>query len=486
MYIERMFFFVRPSVQICSPVCTELEVIVMNWLGKFLDLPAHFINTPTGRGGGIIQGSASEACLIALLVARERTVRRVLLERPDLDERTIRGRLVAYSSDQSNSCIEKSGIIAGVQMRLLQSDENCSMRATALERAIAEDVRAGRFPTCCIATFGTTGTCAYDNLERIGPVCRANQIWLHTDAAYAGAALCCPEYRPLMRGIEFSDSFNFNLHKWMQVNYECTAMWFRDSSLVVEAFTVNRIYLDHKYENRSARAPDYRHWQIALGRRFRSLKVWIVLRTFGAEKLRERIREDVRLAEMFAARLAADERFEVITRDSLALVCFKLRAGCRMTELLIERITERNQIYMIKAKFRGQLIIRFVVCGWKPEEQDMEFALREIRDEADKLFTDWERCGDELLRTTAASAKPKVRTIDDLPVNMEEMRVLEETMRVGTKRCMESGGTNDVGTDDDAEKQHRGVVEREIREKVAVKFALPDLNGLEISAEKTK
>lgn len=451
----------------------------MNWLAQFLDLPAQFHNTPTGRGGGIIQGSASEACLIALLVARERTVRRLLLERPDLDETAIRGRLVAYSSDQSNSCIEKSGIIAGIQMRLLQSDEQCAMRQDALERAIAEDLSAGRFPCCLIATLGTTGTCAYDNLERIGPVCAANHVWLHTDAAYAGAALCCPEFRPLMRGIEHSDSFNFNLHKWMQVNYECTAMWFRDSSLVVEAFTVNRIYLDHKYENQTSRAPDYRHWQIALGRRFRSLKVWIVLRTFGAEKLRERIREDVRLAELFAARLQADERFEVITRDSLALVCFKLRAGCRMTELLIERITERNQIYMIKAKFRGELIIRFVVCGWKPEEQDMEFALREIVQEADRLFAEWAVRGDELLRVDGAAKRKQVQTIDDLPVNMEELRGLEETMRMDTKRCMEVAANGDAESKCDE-------VEKVVREKVARKFALPDLNGLEIVEEKSK
>lgn len=452
----------------------------MNWLAQFLDLPAQFHNTPDGHGGGIIQGSASEACLIALLVARERTVRRLLLERPDLDETAIRGRLVAYSSDQSNSCIEKSGIIAGVPMRLLQSDEQCALRQDALERAIAEDVSAGRFPCCLIATLGTTGTCAYDNLERIGPVCTANHVWLHTDAAYAGAALCCPEFRPLMRGIEHSDSFNFNLHKWMQVNYECTAMWFRDSRLVVEAFTVNRIYLDHKYENRTSRAPDYRHWQIALGRRFRSLKVWIVLRTFGAEKLRERIREDVRLAELFAERLQADERFEVITRDSLALVCFKLRAGCRMTELLIERITERNQIYMIKAKFRGELIIRFVVCGWKPEERDMEFALREIGAEADRLFAEWSVRGDELLRLNGAAAKRKqVQTIDDLPVNVEELRGLEETLRMATKRSMEEGSETE-----EAKCDEMGRVR--VREKVARKFALPDLNGLELGAEKTK
>lgn len=456
----------------------------MNWLAKFLALPEQFINVPGGRGGGIIQGSASEAALIALLAARERTVRRVLLERPDLDEQTIRGRLVAYSSDQSNSCIEKSGIIAGVRMRLLQSDEKCALRQDALERAIAEDLAAGRFPICCIATLGTTGTCAYDNLERIGPVCASNGIWLHTDAAYAGAALCCAEFRPLMCGLEYSDSFNFNLHKWMQVNYECTAMWFRDSSLVVEAFEVNRIYLDHKYENQSSRAPDYRHWQIALGRRFRSLKVWIVLRTFGAEKLRERIREDVRLAELFARRLAADERFEVITRDSLALVCFKLRAGCRMTELLIERITARNLIYMIKAKFRGELIIRFVVCGWKPEEQDMEYAWREIASVADKLFAEWAVRGDDLLHSEEGQSvtKSKMLTIDDLPVNMEEIRALDEAMRTFTTKQQQSAAEKLDELPSIVDPLANSGDVQIMREKITRQFALPEL----IETEKTK
>lgn len=372
--------------QICSPVCTELEIIVMDWLGKFIGLPKEFLSSDDGKGGGIIQGSGSEAILVSVLAAREKAVRRVLLSRPELTESEIRGRLVAYSSDQSNSSIEKAGIISAVQMRLLPSDENCGLCSQILEKAITEDIANGKFPIACITTFGTTGTCAYDNLEVIGPICRKYNIWIHTDGAYAGAALCCPEYRYLMRGLEYSDSFNFNLHKWMMVNFECCAMWFRDSSQVVDAFCVNRIYLDHKYQNETSKAPDYRHWQIALGRRFRSLKVWIVLRTFGAEKLREHIRHDIRLAEMFANFIRSDDRFEVITKNSLALVCFKLKHSCKLTELLIERITARNQIYMIKATFRGELIIRFVVCGWKPEARDMEFAWNEIRNEADKLF----------------------------------------------------------------------------------------------------
>lgn len=404
----------------------------MDWLGKFIGLPKEFLSSDDSNGGGIIQGSASEAILISVLAAREKTVRRVLLCRPDLTESEIRGRLVAYSSDQSNSCIEKAGIISAVQIRLLPSDENCGLCSAILEKAISEDIANGKFPIACITTFGTTGTCAYDNLEVIGPICKKYNIWLHTDGAYAGAALCCPEYRYLMRGLEHSDSFNFNLHKWMMVNFECCAMWFKDSSQVVDAFCVNRIYLDHKYQNESSKAPDYRHWQIALGRRFRSLKVWIVLRTFGAEKLREHIRHDIRLAEMFANFIRSDDRFEVITKDSLALVCFKLKHSCKLTELLIERITARNQIYMIKATFRGELIIRFVVCGWKPEARDMEFAWNEIRNETDKLF--------KLIDSTVCHIRQNGDIPPELKTNLlngnEEMR-----MEQISRKFLEKNGT---------------------------------------------
>lgn len=201
---------------ICSPACTELEVIVMDWLGKFLDLPKAFLNCSEGPGGGIIQGSASEAILVAVLTAREQAVKRLKSEHPDWSESDIRGKLIAYSSDQSNSAVEKAGLLAAVPVRLLPSID-CILRGETLEAAVKEDIANGKVPVICIATLGTTGTCGYDRILELGPVCRANNIWLHIDAAYAGSALCCPEFRPLMPGIEWADSFNYNLHKWMMV-----------------------------------------------------------------------------------------------------------------------------------------------------------------------------------------------------------------------------------------------------------------------------
>lgn len=359
----------------------------MDWLGKFLDLPKHFLNCSEGPGGGVIQGSASEAILVALLAAREQTVRRVKAKNPNMSESEIRGKLIAYSSDQSNSCVEKNGLLAAVPIRLLPADNDQRLRGPALQAAIDEDIAQGKIPLCCIATFGTTGTCAFDDMEELGPICQANDIWLHIDAAYAGSALCCPEFRPLMKGIELADSFNFNLHKWMLVNFDCCAMWMKDADKIVDAFTVDRIYLQHQFQGES-KAPDYRHWQIPLGRRFRALKTWVTLRTFGAEKIREKIRQDVKMAELFQTLVLKDDRFEIATKQSMGLVCFRMKGDCSLTQKLLDRITERKKLYMIPAKVHDKLIIRFAICGKATLPKDIEFAWEEITSQAATLLSD--------------------------------------------------------------------------------------------------
>lgn len=354
----------------------------MDWLGKFLDLPKKFLNCSEGPGGGVIQGSASEAILVAMLAVREQTVWRVKAANPNMSESEIRGKLIAYTSDQSNSCVEKNGILAAVPIRLLPADKDQRLRGETLRAAIEEDLAHGKIPLICIATFGTTGTCAFDDMEEIGPICQANNIWLHIDAAYAGGALCCPEFRPLMKGIDYADSFNYNLHKWMLVNFDCCAMWMKDADKIVEAFTIDRIYLQHQFQGES-KAPDYRHWQIPLGRRFRALKVWVTLRTLGAEKLREAIRQDVKMAEMFKNFLENDDRFEIATKQTMGLVCFRLKGKCELTETLLARITERKKIYMIPARCQDKLIIRFAICGKQTQAKDIEFAWKEIASQAE-------------------------------------------------------------------------------------------------------
>jgi 3,4-dihydroxyphenylacetaldehyde synthase len=354
-------------------------------LGKLLDLPKVFLNCSEGNGGGVIQGSASESILVALLAARETTVRRVQVEHPDWTESDIRGKLVAYTSDHSNSCVEKSGILGAMEMRLIPGDDDCQLRGDALMQAIQEDIKRGKIPCICISTLGTTGTCAYDRLDELGPICNENKVWLHIDAAYAGAAFCCPEYRYVMNGMEMADSFNFNLHKWMRVNFDCCAMWFKNAGHVTQAFNVDRIYLKHQFQGQSA-APDYRHWQIPLGRRFRALKVWITLRSYGAEKIRDFIRSHIGMAERFERFLKTDSRFEVVQSAQMALVCFRLKGDCTKSKKLLEMITERKNIYMIPATARGKFVIRYVVCGFDPKLSDVDFAWNEIKSQTDLLL----------------------------------------------------------------------------------------------------
>lgn len=363
-----------------SPACTELEVIMMDWLAKLLHLPDHFTTSSPGRGGGVIQGSASEAVVVALIVGRELTVKRYRKSHPEMSESEVRGKLVAYTSDQSNSCIEKAGILAAVPMRLLPTDEKCALRGATLRKAIEEDVAAGLIPCAVLATLGTTPTCAFDNLSELGPVCQERGVYLHVDAAYAGSAFCCEEYAYMRRGLEFVDSLNVNMHKAMLVNFDCCAMWMRDSDLLVKAMTVERTYLSHHYENVNRKAPDMRHYTIALGRRMRSLKVWFTLRSYGAENIRGRIRKHAEYAQMFEGFVRDDVRFEVVTEAVLSLVVFRLKAGCEKTKELLDRVTEKKKIYMVAGTIHGSYGIRFVVGGMEPEEKDIVFAWDHIKE----------------------------------------------------------------------------------------------------------
>lgn len=247
----------------------------MDWLGKLLNLPTEYLNCSNGFGGGVLQGTASEAILIAMVTAREQAVKRLKNAHPNLSESEIRGKLVMYSSDQSNGTVQKQAQIAAVPIRLLPVDQwTAALRGHTLKKAMEEDIQNGLFPIACIATLGTTATCAFDNLVEIGPICRESKMWLHIDAAYAGSALCCAEFRWLMPGVEYGDSFAISLYKWMMQSYDACAMWFKDASQAVDTLSMDRIYLKHTFQGGS-KAPDYRHWHTGLGRRFRALKVWV-------------------------------------------------------------------------------------------------------------------------------------------------------------------------------------------------------------------
>lgn len=379
-------------LQMASPAYTELEVAMMNWLGKLLHLPDIFLNSSAGQGGGVLQGSASESTFLCLLTAKERKIQQILSLHPELNNADIRGKLVAYSSDQSNSSVEKSGLLGSMPLRLLPADANGSLRASTLIEAINKDIAAGLIPCYLVACLGTTPTCAFDDLTELGPVCEKNNIWLHIDAAYAGAAFVCPEYRHLMAGVEYADSFNFNPHKWMLVNYDCSALWLKDATCLVKSFNVERIYLK---VNKLPLIPEYRHWQIPLGRRFRALKLWFVLRIYGVEGIQNYIRKHVELAKYFEKLVRTDDRFDVVS-SNLGLVCIRF-GDDEQTQKLLDTIMERGNLFVIGGLLDGKKNIRFAICSSYCEKQDIQYAWGEfltaaaiiIRTEKDVVMEDF-------------------------------------------------------------------------------------------------
>ncbi|XP_071861107.1 histidine decarboxylase isoform X3 [Bombus fervidus] len=369
-----------------SPACTELETIVMNWLGKMIGLPDKFLHCPGGSGGGgVIQTTASEATLVCLLAARTRAIRDVQQSEPDRLPAEINSRLVAYCSDQAHSSVEKAGLIGLVRMKYVDSDSQLSMRGEALLEAITHDRAAGLLPFFVCATLGTTGACAFDNLKEVGLVCEQNGLWLHVDAAYAGSAFVCPEFRGWLQGIEYADSIAFNPSKWLMVHFDCTAMWVKSSQALHRTFNVDPLYLKH--EN-SGLAIDYMHWQIPLSKRFRALKLWFVIRNYGITGLQKHIREGVRLAQKFEALVLADARFEIPATRHLGLVVFRLRGENNLTERLLKKMNSRGRVHCVPAALHGKYVIRFTVTSTNTTNEDILRDWAEIRNTANEILGD--------------------------------------------------------------------------------------------------
>lgn len=266
-------------------------------------------------------------------------------------------------------------------MRLLPADKQGRLTASVLLDAIEKDKTQGLIPCYVVACLGTTPTCAFDDLTELGPLCNREKIWLHVDAAYAGTAFACPEYRYLMKGVEYSDSFNFNPHKWMLVNFDCSAMWVKDAKYLVEAFNVERIYLKDSHKGL---APEYRHWQISLGRRFRALKLWFVLRIYGVEGIQKHVRHQISLARHFESFVRNDKRFELCT-SSMGLVCFRLKGDDVLTQTLLEKIQQRKSIYIIAGHFHYKFVIRFAICSRFTEKSDVDYAWQEILSQTEEI-----------------------------------------------------------------------------------------------------
>lgn len=335
-----------------SPACTELEMRVLDWLAGMLGLPDAFTHA-SGTGGGVIQGTASEAVLTALVAARHRAV---CWHRA----RGVKPHLTLYASNQAHSSVIKAAMIAGLadgpddraHVRLIDVDDQLRTRPDALACAMRDDVAAGRTPCFVCATLGTTASTAIDPLREIAAAVRAHAAdvppWLHVDAAHAGAACVCPEFRPMLNGVEHADSFCVNPHKWLLTNFDCDAFFVRDKRALIDSMSITPEYLRNTASDAGA-VTDFRDWHVPLGRRFRALKLWLVIRWYGVEGLRQHIRSHVALAAMFESLVRSDDRFEILAPRTLNLVCFALRANDAASKSLLDRINASGRAYLSHA-----------------------------------------------------------------------------------------------------------------------------------------
>jgi len=362
-----------------SPACTELETHVMDWLVEMLDLPRKFKSSSTG--GGVIQDSASSASLCALLAAREKATKF------NSNEKGCDGRLVAYVSTQTHSSIEKAVKIAGMgrqNLRFLEVDDRFALRPDSLARQIQQDRRAGLVPCFVCATVGTTSSNAIDPLPEIGKICRQEGLWLHVDGAMAGTAAVCPEYRHIHAGLDLADSYCFNPHKWMFTNFDCDCFFVADRAALIHTLSILPEYLRNQ-ATESGAVIDYRDWQIPLGRRFRSLKLWFVIRHYGVEGLRYHIRRHIDLAQKFARWIQEDGRFELVVPPPLNLVCFRHKGGDVLNQRLMERLNQSGRLYLTHTKLNDRFTLRLCVGQTHTEEEHVYRAWQMIQKTAAEL-----------------------------------------------------------------------------------------------------
>ena len=354
-----------------SPAATELETRMMEWLRAMIGLPEDF--------RGVIQDTASAATLCAIVTARERAAGA--------------GEFTVYCSAEAHSSIEKGARIAGLgrdSVRKIAVDDRFAMVPLALDDVIRADIAAGRRPLCVVATLGTTGTSGFDPLRPIGEICRRHGIWLHVDAAWAGSALVAPEHRWMIDGVEGADSFVFNPHKWLLTNFDCSAYFVRDPEALVRAFEILPEYLKTAEDDRVV---NYRDWGVPLGRRFRALKLWFVIRSYGVEGLRQHIRTHIEMAQELAGEIAQSEDFEILAPATLSLFCFRYRPRGiddpaqidALNQDLLDRLNDSGALFLTHTRIGGALAIRFCVGQTATERRHVAAAWRCIQQTARNL-----------------------------------------------------------------------------------------------------
>lgn len=362
-----------------SPACTELETHVLDWMADMLGLPERFKSTT--QGGGVIQDTASSAALVAIIAARER------ITGYETNLHGCNQKLVAYTSTQAHSSIEKGIRIAGIgskNLRLIGVDDKFSMKPDLLEEQIKKDIAAGLTPFLVVATLGTTSSCAFDPIREIGNICRKHNLWLHIDAAMAGTAAICPEFRNMLDGVELADSFCFNPHKWMFTNVDCDCFYVADKQWLIKALTISPEYLKNP-ASAAGGVIDYRDWQIQLGRRFRSLKLWFVIRCYGVEGLQTLIRKHVALAREFAEWIQNSRDFHLAAPQNLNLVCFRHNSDDKFNETLLNEINNSGKIFLSHTKLNERFVLRMCIGQTYTERHHVEYAWKVITEIAKKL-----------------------------------------------------------------------------------------------------
>lgn len=441
--------FTAPAFNwLCSPACTELETVVMDWLAQAFDLPKEFLSTSANGGGGTIQGSASEAIVTCMVAARERYLHAkcdaegLAPESKEREDRitSLRGRLVALSSDQAHSSTQKGALIAGTRYRSIPTklDNQLALQAPDLEAALKQCEEDGLEPYYITLTLGTTSTCAVDDFEVLASVLKKYNpnVWIHVDAAYAGAALVCPEFSSqYSASMIHVDSFNMNMHKWLLVNFDASCLFVQNRNYLTRALSISAAYYVNKHSD-SGLVTDYRDWQIPLGRRFRALKIWFVMRSYGISGLQAHIRNSVAIGEVFADLVRSrSDLFEIVAPPRFALTCFRVKPEVVTALQRINSTSETGEDFAP------------AISAVQQREQDANEITRRIGDlinERGEIFlTCSSTAGKSFIRVVSGNPNAEekyIRAAFDIIVRTTE-EVLEEK-RGGKTEAIQNGHAN--------------------------------------------
>ncbi|MBA0579868.1 hypothetical protein Gorai_022112 [Gossypium raimondii] len=373
---------------IASPAATELEMVVIDWLADMLKLPKSFMFQ--GTGGGVIQNTTSEAILVTLIAARDKAL--------DVYGSGNLNKLVVYASDQTHSTFAKACKMVGISprnIRLIPTtiDAGFSLSPVQLKAAVEADMADGLVPLYLCVTLGTTSTTAVDPIELLAGVAKEHGMWVHVDAAYAGSACICPEFRHHLNGVERVDSLSLSPHKWLLSGLDCCCLWVKNPTALVKALSTNPEYLRNK-QSESDSVVDFKDWQVGTGRRFKSLRLWLIFRTYGVVNLQGHIRSDVGMAKIFEEFVRSDPRFEIVVPREFGLVCFRLNPdetfGSDYTELLnrklLDWVNSTGRVYMTHTKVGGIYVLRFAVGATLTADNHVVAAWKLIKEGADALL----------------------------------------------------------------------------------------------------